>query len=126
MKARRHVSIDLRARLETARLDLLALFRALDRLCLTADEIPQPELHDLFELDADFAEALCVLRQPLHGIDVEAMVRDTVASLEALPDARENFLQLLPSSSCQPLAALVKTIRQTLTVQDAYHSIPEA
>ena len=32
---------DLRSRLETARLDLLALFRALDRLNLSAGEIPQ-------------------------------------------------------------------------------------
>ena len=32
---------DLRARLEVARLDLLALFRALDRMDLSPDEIPQ-------------------------------------------------------------------------------------
>jgi hypothetical protein len=31
----------LRARLEVARLDLLALFRALDRMDLSPDEIPQ-------------------------------------------------------------------------------------
>ena len=31
---------DLRARLEVARLDLLALFRALDRMDLSPDEIP--------------------------------------------------------------------------------------
>jgi hypothetical protein len=31
---------DLRTRLETARLDLLALFRALDRMYLTPDQIP--------------------------------------------------------------------------------------
>lgn len=126
MKARHHVPPDLQARLETARLDLLALFRALDRFTLTADEIPQPELHDLFELDADLAEALCVLRQPLRGINVEMMVRDTLSSLEALPDARDNFLHLLPLSSRQPLAVIVKTVRRTLTTQDAYNSIPEA
>ena len=32
--------VDLRARLEAARLDLLALFRALDRMDLTPSEIP--------------------------------------------------------------------------------------
>ena len=32
---------DLRARLESARLDLLALFRALDRMDLAPTEIPQ-------------------------------------------------------------------------------------
>jgi hypothetical protein len=49
---------DLRARLEAARLDLLALFRALDQMDLTALEIPQRLLQQLFELDADCAEAL--------------------------------------------------------------------
>ena len=46
-------------RLEVARLDLLALFRALDRMDLSPAEIPQRLLRQLFELDADFAEALC-------------------------------------------------------------------
>jgi hypothetical protein len=49
---------DLRARLETARLDLLALFRALDRINLTPQQIPQRLLRQLFELDADYVEAL--------------------------------------------------------------------
>lgn len=35
------IRADLRARLEAARLDLLALFRALDQMDLTAFEIPQ-------------------------------------------------------------------------------------
>jgi hypothetical protein len=35
------IPADLRARLETARLDLLALFRALDRMRLTPQQIPQ-------------------------------------------------------------------------------------
>ena len=42
---------DLRARLEVARLDLLALFRALDRVHLSPDEIPQRLLRQLFELN---------------------------------------------------------------------------
>jgi hypothetical protein len=49
---------DLRARLEAARLDLLALFRALDRMDLSAQEIPQRLLRQLFERDADYVEAL--------------------------------------------------------------------
>jgi hypothetical protein len=48
---------NLEPELEAARLELLALFRALDRLDLTAGEIPQDLLRELFELDADFAEA---------------------------------------------------------------------
>jgi hypothetical protein len=43
------IPADLRARLETARLDLLALFRALDRMHLT-QQIPQRFLRQLFEL----------------------------------------------------------------------------
>ena len=51
------IPVDLRARLEVARLDLLALFRALDRMDLSAEEIPQRLLRQLFERDADYAEA---------------------------------------------------------------------
>jgi hypothetical protein len=51
------VPADLRARLEPARLDLLALFRALDRLDLAPAEIPQRLIRQLFELDADLNEA---------------------------------------------------------------------
>jgi hypothetical protein len=51
---------DLRARLEAARLDLLSLFRALDRLNLSPAEIPQRLIRQLFELDADYVEALWV------------------------------------------------------------------
>ena len=78
------IPTDLRARLETARLHLLALFRALDRLDLSASEIPQRLLHQLFELDADFAEALWALDQPSHSLDFRAMLRDTLESLEQL------------------------------------------
>jgi hypothetical protein len=64
---------DLRTRLETARLDLLALFRALDRINLAAGEIPQRLLRQLFELDADYAEALWALDQPAGSVDRHAM-----------------------------------------------------
>src|SRR5580658_6903285 len=57
------VPADLRARLEAARLDLLALFRALDRMDLTPSEIPQRLIRQLFELDADYVEALWGLDQ---------------------------------------------------------------
>lgn len=65
MVHRRGVAIpeDLRRRLEAARLELLALFRALDRMNLTPKEIPQHLIRQLFELDADYAEALWALDQ---------------------------------------------------------------
>lgn len=52
-RAPEEIPVDLRARLEAARLDLLALFRALDRLDLSPAEIPQRLIRQLFELDAD-------------------------------------------------------------------------
>ena len=52
---RRKFSGDLRVRLEAARLDLLALFRALDHMDLSAEEIPQRLLRQLFERDVDYA-----------------------------------------------------------------------
>ena len=50
--------MDLRSRLEAARLDLLALFRALDQMELSPAEIPLRLMRQLFEMDADYAEAL--------------------------------------------------------------------
>src|SRR5580693_2872862 len=82
---------DLRPRLETARLDLLALFRALDRMDLTPAEIPQRLLRQLFELDADYVEALWALDQPSGSLDMHAMLRDTLAALEQLPQACSRF-----------------------------------
>jgi hypothetical protein len=75
------VPADLRARLEAARLDLLALFRALDRMDLTPSEIPQRLIRQLFELDADYVEAVWALDQPPGALKVQAMLRDTLAAL---------------------------------------------
>jgi len=47
------IPANLRARLEAARLDLLALFRTLDRMHLAPEQIPQRLIRQLFELDAD-------------------------------------------------------------------------
>ena len=58
------IPVDLRPRLEAARLNLLALFRALNRLDLSPAEIPQRLIRQLFELDGDYAEALWALDQP--------------------------------------------------------------
>jgi hypothetical protein len=65
--SRVEIPSDLRTRLETARLDLLPLFRALDRMNLTPAEIPRRLVRQLFEMDADFAEALWALDQPVTG-----------------------------------------------------------
>jgi hypothetical protein len=115
---------NLETELEAARLDLLALFRALDRLDLTAAEIPQELLHKLFELDADFAEALHVLDFPARGLDVRAMIADTQASLRRVPSVRQRFLAGLAPRANAPLERWITSIRPRLTREDARHSIP--
>jgi hypothetical protein len=90
------IPADFRARLETARLDLLALFRALDRMNLTPEQIPQRLLRQLFELDADYVEALWGLDQPPGKLNLQLC--------SAIPSLRCN--------SYQPLArAFGKTFR---------------
>jgi hypothetical protein len=118
------VPADLRARLEAARLDLLALFRALDRMDLVPAEIPQRLIRQLFELDADFAEALWALGQPPGTLDVKAMLRDTLAALEQLPEASARFRKNLPQRAHPGLARLEVTVRQNLLPAEAYNMIP--
>ncbi len=119
------ITPDLRKSLETARLDLLALFRALDRSGLTEKEIPQTQLHELFELDADFAEALFVMDNPPPDLDMRAMLKDTLASLEALPEAIKTFYKLLPEKYRRRLDSLKAAIRSAMTDREAYHGIRE-
>ena len=123
-RSRVEVPADLRIRLETARLDLLALFRALDRLDLGPTEIPQRLIRQLFELDADFAEALWGLDQPAGTLDRKAMVRDTLAALEQLPDALIRFRNNLPRRAHPILAQLEITVRQSLPPAEAYNMVP--
>lgn len=118
------IPLDLRARLEAARLELLALFRALDRMDLTAAEVPQRLLHQLFERDADYAEALWALDQPGHRLDVQAMLRDTLVSLEQLPDACARFRKQLPRRAHGVLPTMEASVRKTLDPRDAYNMVP--
>ncbi len=112
----------LRPRLEQARLDLRALFRALDRMLL-AQDLPA-ELRRLQELDADFGEALWVLDQPSGKFDLAAMARDTLASLDRVPAAREAFLAVFDAPTRAQLGARVQATRSMLSPEDAYLDIP--
>src|SRR5450631_1600829 len=105
---------DLRPRLEAARLDLPALFRALDRMDLTPAEIPQRLIRQLFELDADYVEALWTLDQPPGRFDLHAMLRDTLAALEQLPEACVRFRQHLPLRAHPALGTLEAAVRNRL------------
>jgi hypothetical protein len=118
------IPVDLRARLEAARLDLLALFRALDRMDLSAAEIPQRLIHQLFELDADYVEALWALDQPPGSLDLRAVLRDTLAALEQLPDALVRFRKTLPLRAHSTLPVLELSVRKTLDPLEAYNMVP--
>ena len=118
------ISGDLRARLEVARLDLLALFRALDRMDLSAEEIPQRLLRQLFEKDADYAEALWALDQVEGSLDRRAMLRDTLIALDRLPSACAKFRQQLPARAHPTLEQLEGSIRTALNTTEAYNMVP--
>ena len=118
------IPVDLRARLEGARLDLLALFRALDRMDLSPTEIPQRLIRQLFELDADYVEALWALDQPPGSLDLHAMLRDTLAALNQLPEACARFRSNLPRRAQSILAQLEITVRRSLDPAEAYSMAP--
>jgi hypothetical protein len=115
---------DLRARLEVARLDLLALFRALDRMNLSAQDIPQRLLRQLLERDADYAEALWALDQVEESLDRGAMLRDTLKALDQLPSASAQFRKQLPARAHPTLEHLEGTIRKNLNLKEAYNMVP--
>jgi len=119
------IPAELRARLEAARLDLLALFRALDRMNLSPAEIPQRLIRQLFELDADYAEALWALDQKPRSLDLSLMLRDTLAALEQLPGACVRFRENLPGQVQHSLADLEKTVRSGLDPAEAYNMVPD-
>ncbi len=118
------IPADFRPRLEAARLDLLALFRALDRMNLTPAEIPQRLIRQLFELDADYVEALWALDQPFGSLDLHAMLRHTLAALEQLPQTCARFRQHLPPRAQPTLGALEVALRNRLDPAEAYSMVP--
>lgn len=118
------VPAGLRPRLEAARLELLALFRALDQMDLTATEIPQRLMRQLFELDADYVEALWALDRPRHTLNVQAMLRDTLASLDQLSDVCARFRKNLPRRAHPRLETLQASIRENLDPREAYNMVP--
>jgi hypothetical protein len=114
---------DLRPRLEAARLDTLALLRGIDRAFIAPHNLPKHELHQLYELDADCAEALWALDQPTGSLDFRAMLRDTLASLDQLAAAREVVRARLPPAANSRVLTLEKTIRAKLDPGEAYNDV---
>jgi hypothetical protein len=115
---------DLRAPLERARLETLALLRALDQVRLAPRDLPHAALAHLAKLDADCAEALWALDQPPGTLDVDAMVRDTLTSLDALALARDQVRTGVPGDTRARLQTLEPMIRATLDLSDVYDDVP--
>lgn len=77
------------------------------------------------EVDADFAEALCVLEQvPAMDLDWAAMTRDTRAALERMPAVREAFLATFDRPTRAVLEARAEALRGELSPREAYRDIP--
>ena len=118
------IPAELRARPEAARLDLLALFCVLDQMDLTALEIPQLLLRQLFELDADNAEALYALDQPPRRFKLHAILRHTSAALERMPQLLARFHTMLPPRAHAKLPALQEAVCKNLNPREAYSMVP--
>jgi hypothetical protein len=105
-------------------LDLLALFRALDRMDFSPAEIPQRLIRQLFELDADYVEALWALDQPSTSLDMHAMLRDTLAALDQLHAACSRLRNNLPPRAHPTLPQLEISVRKNLDPAEAYSMVP--
>jgi hypothetical protein len=114
----------LRARLEVARPDLLALFRSLDRMNLSAAEIPQRLLRQLFELDGDYAEALLGAGPagrksgpPRYAPGHPEVTGSVDARLHPVP-------KKLPARAHPTLEQLESRVRLALNPKEAYSMVP--
>lgn len=113
---------DLRFRLRTARLDTLALLRALDSV--RGIMLPQRLVKALGELDADCAEALLALDRPPATLNVNAMLRDTQRSLSELPAARGALREVALQRGHTRIKEVEAQIRQRLDPAEAYNQVP--
>jgi len=91
---------------------------------LSPAEIPQQRLRQLFELDADYGEALWALDQPPGKLNQRAMLRDALAALEQLPQRRTQFRNLLPLPAQRTLPSLELSVRRSLHPSEAYNMVP--
>jgi hypothetical protein len=91
---------------------------------LTPQQIPQRLIRQLFELDADYVEALWGLDQPPGKLSVSALLRDTQAALEQLPAACSRLRENLPSGTQITLSRLELSIRTKLNPAEAYNMVP--
>jgi hypothetical protein len=104
--------------------DLLALFRAPNRMHLTPQQIPQRLIRQLFEIRRRLRGSPLGLDQLPGKLDLHAMLRDTLAALGQLPAACSRLRKNLPPQSHHPLSQLERTIRTNLNPTEAYNLVP--
>lgn len=77
-----------------------------------------------FEPDADYAEALWALDQAPGTLDLQLMLRDTLAALEQLPEAAARLRRNLPNRAHPVSAELEPAVRRSLLPAEAYNMVP--
>jgi hypothetical protein len=82
-----------------------------------------PELRALFELDADCVEALWGLDQPLGAFEVDLMLRDTLATLDRLPDARSAALAVLDDADLHAIEEIKPRVERTVLPEECYSQV---
>ena len=122
---KKNIPPDMRTKLEDVRLEALAISRSLDTLGLKLADLP-PQLQDLFELDADFAEALWALDQPAKALKFDRMLKDTEASLRRWPQRVSKFTAALDPVTAEQLERRRPAVHATLEPRDAYRDVPGA
>jgi hypothetical protein len=60
----------------------------------------------------------------MGSLDLRAMLRDTLAALAQLPEARARFRKTLPPRALPRLAELELSIRKGLDPAEAYNMVP--
>ena len=81
-------------------------------------------IRQLFELDADYVEALWGLDQPPGKLNLQMMLRDTLAALDQLPTARSRLRNHLPPQTLPTLSRLELSIRAKLNPAEADNMVP--
>jgi hypothetical protein len=65
------------------------------------------------------------VKRQASRLDSGAMLRDTLAALDQLPNALTRFRQNLPQHAHSPLPTLELSVRTTLDPGEAYNMVPE-
>jgi hypothetical protein len=81
------------------------------------------ELRELFELDADCAEALWALDQPPGKLSIPMMLRDTEGSLARLPASRSAVLNVLTDRDFAAIESLKDSVVTSIRPAEAYNMV---